>query len=345
MRSSLTRPDGLFADQFTTRLLRDAEVGVWPASAWQQIEAAGLPLALVPEEVGGFGIRIEAALLLARLVGETAAPVPLPETLLAQRILALAGLDAPGGPLTLACTSPKSPLRIVRIQEGWHLTGQSPRVPWGRQACTIALAEDGGKYYTAIVSAGRTATTPGVNLAGEPRDTLIFDIELPVAAVAPAPADMGPAALRRWGAVLRTQQIAGGLGKVLAMTIAHAQERVQFGKPIGRFQAIQHNLALAAGETAAASAAADLAIEAATNGLDALPISAAKGRASEAAGKVAAIAQQIHGAIGITREHALHFYTTRLLSWRDEFGNEAEWYALLGKAAASAPLWPQVSSF
>jgi acyl-CoA dehydrogenase len=144
---------------------------------------------------------------------------------------------------------------------------------------------------------------------------------------------------------MRTVAMAGALERVLKMTVEHARTRVQFGKSIGSFQAIQHQLAIAAGEVAAAGAAADMAVEAIDNGTDTLSIAAAKGRASEAAGKVAAIALQVHGAIGITREHALHFYTTRLLSWREEFGNETEWYGLVGERAVAAErLWALVSS-
>jgi acyl-CoA dehydrogenase len=88
-----------------------------------------------------------------------------------------------------------------------------------------------------------------------------------------------------------------------------------------------------------------MAVEAIDGRNGALMVAAAKGRASEAAGKVAAIAQQVHGAIGITREHALHFYTTRLLSWREEFGNETEWYRLVGERAVAAErLWALAST-
>ena len=88
----------------------------------------------------------------------------------------------------------------------------------------------------------------------------------------------------------------------------YAGERVQFGRPIGRFQAVQQQLALAAAEVAAASAAAEAAARAAdADGVLAaeLPIAMAKARTSEAAGAVARIAHQVHGAIGFTREHDL----------------------------------------
>jgi acyl-CoA dehydrogenase len=125
------------------------------------------------------------------------------------------------------------------------------------------------------------------------------------------------------GAAARTLQIAGALAHVLEITTSYAQQRVQFGRPIGKFQAIQQNMAVLAGHAAAASAAAGMAAEAAENGLDAFVIGAAKLRAGEAASVGAAIAHQVHGAIGFTHEHALNHATRRLWSWRGETAAEA----------------------
>ncbi len=120
------------------------------------------------------------------------------------------------------------------------------------------------------------------------------------------------------------------------MTTQYAQDRVQFGRPLGKFQAVQQNLAVLAGQAAAAVAAADLAAEAVADRVKFLPIAAAKARAGEAAGIAAAIAHQVHGAIGFTAEHDLHFLTRRLWSWRDEFGKDSAWNRLLGRHMAQA---------
>jgi len=131
------------------------------------------------------------------------------------------------------------------------------------------------------------------------------------------------------------------------MTVRYAQDRVQFGRPIGKFQAVQQNLAVMAGQAAAAAAAADLAADAFANGMALLPIAAGKARAGEAAGIAAAIAHQVHGAIGFTFEHDLHFYTRRLWSWRDEFGHETAWNRAIGHHMAQAgadALWPTITA-
>jgi acyl-CoA dehydrogenase len=126
---------------------------------------------------------------------------------------------------------------------------------------------------------------------------------------------------------------------------------VQFGRPIGKFQAVQQQLALAAAEVAAAGAAASAAASTAerdgfTAASTAFAVAAAKARAGEAAGEVARIAHQVHGAIGFTREHDLRLLTARLWAWRDEDGNEAHWQAELGAtvlAAGADALWPMVT--
>ena len=78
-----------------------------------------------------------------------------------------------------------------------------------------------------------------------------------------------------------------------------------------------------------------MASEAITDTIQLLPIAAGKARCGEAAGLGAAIAHQVHGAIGFTREHNLHLLTKRLRSWRDEFGNETVWNRLLGRHMAA----------
>jgi alkylation response protein AidB-like acyl-CoA dehydrogenase len=144
-----------------------------------------------------------------------------------------------------------------------------------------------------------------------------------------------PEALMLMGAAVRANQMAGALQSILDRSVAYAKERVAFERPIGGFQAVQHNLARLAGETAAALAAAGsaadaIASEPAFNDAVLLEVASAKIRVGEAAETGAAIAHQVHGAIGFSREHVLHRYTQRLWAWRDDFGSESHWAARLG---------------
>lgn len=333
VQASATR---LFEAHFPPAALAEAERGVWQDAAWQAVEQAGLHRALVPEAAGGYGLAIADALGLLRVAGEHAVALPLAETMLASWMLASAGLPLPEGPLTVAT----GPLGLAHEAAGWRLTGTAPRVPWGRNA-VAALVLVGDRV--ALVERGGWSIVAGTNLAMEPRDDLLFDARLDADAVAPAQ-DAG--ALRAVGAAMRSLQISGALLRVMALTTRYAQERVQFGRPIGKFQAVQQNVAVLAGHVAAAVAAADLAAEAVADGVRVLPIAAAKLRTGEAAGAVAAIAHQVHGAIGFTGEHRLNFFTRRLWSWRDEFGNEAEWGLVLGRHMATCGadrLWTEMT--
>jgi len=151
---------------------------------------------------------------------------------------------------------------------------------------------------------------------------------------------------------VRSLQIAGSLETMLDISVRYSNERVAFEKKISKFQAVQHNLARLAGESAAAIAAATSAADTFASGSasgDAafLEAASAKIRCSEAAEKGAAIAHQVHGAIGFTFEHNLHFLTRRLWSWRDEFGKDSVWHRLLGRhmvRAGADSLWAEITA-
>ena len=189
---------------------------------------------------------------------------------------------------------------------------------WGRRAERVLTLD------------GRVATEfsveAGTNLAGEPRDRIevkmAFEVDLP---------DKMPELM----AITRAALAAGALERTLELAIEYATTRSQFGRTISRFQAIQHQLAVLAGEVAAAVRACDGAIEALDGDGFVHQAAAAKARVGEACGIAAEIAHQVHGAMGFTHEHTLHHFTRRLWSWRDEFGNEAFWQRRLGERLAA----------
>jgi alkylation response protein AidB-like acyl-CoA dehydrogenase len=167
-----------------------------------------------------------------------------------------------------------------------------------------------------------------------------------------APAGLDEASLLLMGAAVRAMQMAGALEAILELAVAYANERVAFERPIAKFQAVQHSLARLAGEVAAAMTASGSAADAIAHADtfdDAvfLEAASAKIRSAEAATEGTAIAHQVHGAIGFTKEHILHRFTLRLLAWRDDFGNESHWAAALGNRVAARgaeELWPLVAS-
>jgi acyl-CoA dehydrogenase len=146
----------------------------------------------------------------------------------------------------------------------------------------------------------------------------------------------------------RAAQMAGALDSMLEQGVTYATERKQFGRPIANFQAIQHSLAVVAGHVAASGLAAEQAFRAADAALDpSFEIAVAKVRVGEAAGIAAGLVHQVHGAIGFTYEHSLHFATRRLWSWRAEFGSESGWAMELGRRVAERgadALWADLTA-
>ncbi|MCZ4492738.1 MAG: putative Acyl-CoA dehydrogenase [Conexibacter sp.] len=318
----------------------------WSAPLWDALQEHGFTRVSLPEELGGTGGDLADAAAVARLIGQTAAPVPLADTVLVGGwLLAEAGLPVGDGPCPAAPSTDGA--RLERRPGGWRLTGSLPRVPWGRFAETVAvLAATPDGWAVVAVDAADLTAAEAVNLAGEPRDDLMVDAEIDAARVALAPPHVDAAALRRRGALARALTIAGSLDQVLALTVAYVREREQFGRPIAKFQAVQQQIAVLAGEVASASAAVDAAVLAEARGAAPWPVAVAKAEASGAAGRAAAIAHQLHGAMGFTDEYALHHLTRRLWAWRDEFGDESEWWIALGREAAAAGperLWHVVS--
>ena len=334
MRNDLLKTvDRIFEEHCSKSVRESAEAGEWPVALWQALEEVGVVRAALPEESGGSGIEFEDAMFALRRSAYHAAPVPLAETMLAGRLLAEAGIAVPDGGLTVAPVSCNDKLRFAQGAAGVTVSGAAQRVPWGNVcAHAMVVGELDGKSMLGLAATGATAKSVEKNLAGEPRALLKFE-RTPLIAVAPLGCALDR--LEAEGALYRSVQMAGALERTLEYALQYANDRVQFGRPIAKFQAIQHMLAVLAGQVAAASAAADAAVEAAHIAPDEFSVSVAKSRIGEAAGKGAEIAHQVHGAMGYTREHNLHYSTRRLWSWRDEFGNETYWQTRLGRIVAA----------
>jgi acyl-CoA dehydrogenase len=135
-----------------------------------------------------------------------------------------------------------------------------------------------------------------------------------------------------WLAALTSALIAGAAERVLELASTYAQQRVQFGRPIGSFQAVQHQLAVMAEQTCAARMAAQLAFASPQPRPDRTLAAMAKCVAGEAAAIVAAGGHAVHGAIGITAAYDLQLSTRRLLAWRTEGGSPAYWSREVGLA-------------
>jgi acyl-CoA dehydrogenase len=301
----------LLADQCTPPLVREMESGHPAAPLWNKLQESGFADALVSEAHGGAGLALSDVFQLLELCGAYAVPVPLGETMLARPLLARAGIAPPDGSVTLAEAVP---------------------------------AEDGG-IHCGLVSCGRVADWV---LARHGSDCLLLPVVQAQAQPAVFPLDAGlswsaaavNAARRVPGrpdlhtlhACAMAAQLAGALMSVFTRTLQYANERSQFGRPIGKFQAIQHQLSVISEHAFAARMAAQIGCHAATATPDRLRVAVAKARTSEAALVVAELSHSIHGAIGFTEEFDLQLFTRRLHGWRQAAGAESYWHGVLGEA-------------
>jgi acyl-CoA dehydrogenase len=315
----------------------------WNPALWSALDDIGITLLSVPEELGGSGGDLATAAAVLEVLGEHCAMVPFAETALqAAWLLAECSAPIPAGPMAAAVGG--SGVSLVAESGAWLLDGELSRVPWGRHADHMVVLV--GRHVVAI-RRDALKLRPGTNMAGEPRDDVAFG-HLVIAAdqVYALPEDLtvDTQLFAARGAVGRLALTAGAARRVLAMSIAYAGERQQFGRAIGKFQAVQQQIGAMAGEVLLCKVAAESAAFALDQGSSwKLAVAAAKVSAGQAAGTVARLAHQIHGAIGFTEEHDLRRSTTRIWSWREEFGNEAEWARVLGALATAAGpdgLWP-----
>ena len=339
----------IFADLADPQTINRLDDGAWKAPFWQALANAGLPLAWVPERLGGAGATLADGFAVLGVAGRFAVAVPLAETLLAGWLLRRAGVTAPNGSMTITPSRPSD--RIIFNEDG-TLSGSAIGIPFASEAQHMAvLAEGEDGVVVALVAANDCMIGGGQTLAGDPSNSVRFQRVKPLRN-GRAPFGLDQKALMLMGSVSRSVQTAGALESILSLSVSYANERVAFERPIGKFQAVQHNLARLAGETAAALAVSGSAANAIIqgDGFDEgafLEAASAKIRCAEAATEGAAIAHQVFGAIGFTKEHILHRFTLRTLAWRDDFGSESYWAAALGRHVAKSgaqEFWPMVAS-
>lgn len=308
------------ADELFASLGHGATIG----TDWAKIEQVALDSLLLAEHQGGFGGSWEDALLVFRLAGYHGLPLPVPEAAISAK---LAGRSGARG--TIAS-------QVMGELAGDRFTGTVSGICGGTGASFIvAPAPQGGSM---IFEATALQFETHRSIAGEARESVRVD-DIRVTHIADDVFAMG--------ALARVAQMAGALDAALVRTVDYANERVQFGKALGKFQAVQQNLATLACEAAAVNCAAMGAAQAKRGGAARFEIAAAKLRANRAVGVGTAVAHQVHGAIGFTEEYPLHPLTRRLWAWRSEFGNDGYWSDVIGPqivARGSLNFWADLTA-
>ena len=296
----------------------------------------------VPEVAGGSGGEPADLAVIASAMAYHGRSAPVVEAAVAGRVLASAGRSVdPTRPMTLALASG---VRVTRRDGDLVLDGVQSRVPWARSAeVAIVSAEgpDGEVLVELPLGSDGVSVEHGRSLADEPRDTLILrDVRLPSTAVVGDRRD-ATAARTLWAA-LHTASMVGAMEAATELARSHVLAREQFGKPLAAFQAVAHTIARMAAQLACAKVALAESLAEVAAGGEGWRTAAARIVASKAATEVCRAAHQVLGAMGITREHALHLATLRLWAWRDEIVSERTLAYRLGQAvlvAGEARTW------
>lgn len=299
----------LLDEQCTPAVVRMIESGGSTQVLWAALQDSGYLDAIVPELAGGADLSLAQVGPLLQALGRFAVPLPVAETMAARALLARSHVAAPAGPIVLATMHNLSAVPCARVAQ--H-----------------ALIDTGEDLRLVDLVAPRDASNEG--LAGCIPD------DLPGQAVARPERGLRPLL-----AVIRACAIAGAGDKLLNMTVAYANERQQFGKPIGRQQAVQQQLAVMAEKVIACRIAAQIG---SASGLDPSLFAAATAKqvTSAAAAVIANIAHAVHGAIAISAEYDVQLYSRRLHEWRLADGSEVYWARTLGVARLSQPGQPSV---
>jgi acyl-CoA dehydrogenase len=303
----------LLADCCAPASIREIERGAPIDGLWSALHESGFMDAMVPEARGGAGLCLCDVFSVVYACGRFAVPVPMAQTLMVRALLSAGGKSAPAGPITIAAgTRRESKERVC-----------CPRVPYGLIA-EWTLVDDGESLLLLPTKLAQITST-GVHASLEadiawtdiPKEAIRVDVPHDISAL---------------GACQFAAQLAGAMARALEITTRYTNDRVQFGRPISKFQAIQHQLSVMAEHTFAARMAAQMGFASNTHLPNAEFAAVAKARTSEAALAVASIGHAVHGAMGFTGEYDLQLYTRRLHEWRAAYGSESYWNERIGTA-------------
>ncbi|WP_309969415.1 acyl-CoA dehydrogenase [Variovorax guangxiensis] len=307
---------------------------------------------LSPEEHGGAGIGWSDAFPLFWGIGYYRVPLPIAETVIANFILNSAGIDAgTTEPIAFADEVAAAKLVVRDSPEGVVLKGAVARVHWARAAEKVLVALPDGRLGLWKLNSPAISILERTDVTKLPSDTVVFE-DAAADVVFDCPFANVELPLRHFGAIARSAMMVGAAEFALEESVQYALDRVQFGKPIGKNQALQQQLAHMAGQIAVARHAATLAFlhvpswsDSHASG-DAISAACAKVLAGEAADVSTTVAHQVHGALGFTYEHILNFATRRLWAWREDHGTASWWARRIGGTVARQggdAFWPAMT--
>jgi alkylation response protein AidB-like acyl-CoA dehydrogenase len=306
---------------------------------WQELADLGWTGLVVPEADGGLGLGAVELVVIQEELGYALAPTPLPSSVGATLLLVAAGTSEQRerwlGPL--ARGEARGTIALWDERAGWSpehseveaaggvLTATKIAVPDAAGADLLIVAGADGRHYLLETS------DPGVRVVSERAldpTRKLFTVTLEGAAAEPLRLEPGPIGQAYHTIVTAlAAETVGVAQRAMEMAVAYAKERKQFGRPIGAYQAVSHRCAQMLLEVEGARSLAYWAGWALDHapGEAARAASMAKAYASDAGFRVTASALQVHGGIGFTWEHDLHFFLKRAVANAHAFG-DARWH-------------------
>jgi alkylation response protein AidB-like acyl-CoA dehydrogenase len=332
--------------------------GDFDRSLWAALVDQGWPAIEQPEVEGGLGLGMVEVSLLCEQLGRSVAPVPFVGTVLAAGACRAAADDPDLAPSTrAACAAWATGLATGELVGSVAWSGGTAADATEADAdgtCSLSIRTEPTVFATVsdvvvvatVDAVYAVALEPGDRPGAEPamdRTRSVAWQRLDGTAARPIGGAAAAARLLDRMSTALAAEMLGAAGRALDMTVQYAKDRVQFGQPIGSFQAVKHRLADALVDVEGMRSNVYYAAWCLASGDSgsSLAASAAKAWCSDASRRVMASALQVHGGIGFTWEHDLHLYVKRAQhdrhSWGDAAFHRERVAALLAGRSAGDP--------
>ena len=331
-------------DECPISLVRESEQSDegYSAELWRKMAQLGWMGLILPEEFGGAGSSFLDLVLIIEEMGRALVPGPFIPTVCSGLAVLRYGSEeqkrqllpkVADGEVILspAFNRPLSSVaaakeEVSRSDGGYVLTGTRLFVPYAHVAdWLLYMADDEGKGTLFLIdrSSRGISLSPLETVALDKQWEVVLDgVTVPQASVLVERGEEIISQVQEWGALAWAAFILGGLEQVLDMSVEYAKQRIQFDRPIGSFQAIQHQCADMVMDV---DGVRFLCYEAAWKLGKGLPatkeVSMAKARASDASRRVCLLGIKIHGGVGITVEHDMQLYFRRAKAAELAFGD------------------------
>jgi acyl-CoA dehydrogenase len=288
---------------------------------WQPLQESGFLDLLVPEDKGGAGLGWKQAWQVMFAAGRHGLPVPLASTIFARGLLANHDLQYPLTPMAIGAFADREENGSILARDvcGVHL------------ASDVLILCDGALFLLPVGAAALQAVGTKGCFDGQARWSAVQLDDRRLGAFESGASN--PNVLTLGLALGLAAQIAGAADQVLQLTLAYANDRSQFGKPIAKFQAVQQQIAEMAEYVYAARMASQIGCQSTDWQPEGSAAQVAKAHTSEVASSIASIAHSVHAAIGVTEQYDLQLYTRRLYEWARAAGGANYWARELGADA------------